>query len=149
MNDQRPYYGKPENQKNPGALNMHGLLYGGSVNREIPPDPELDGLGVDIEPPDAADSDTIRLESLVGDTGGDYFVYEVMTQDEYKTIAVFGVGRPPALPMSLSPLYKQQQEITAKKKKDLMKLCTQGAIPEQCHHWYMQLPVMKLSKNKA
>lgn len=60
---------------------------------------------------------------------------------EYRSIQVFGKGRPPALPKQLAKLYKSQLPISSQKKKDLLNLCRTGAIPQEFHGWYKQLPI--------
>ncbi|CAH2078818.1 unnamed protein product, partial [Iphiclides podalirius] len=74
--------------------------------------------------------------------------YKYMHSEEYKTISVHCIGRPRTLPTRLPQLYKKRLPISVQKKKDLLKLCRQGAIPED-FPWYKQLPTSSTAEDYA
>lgn len=57
-----------------------------------------------------------------------------------KKIPVAGRGRPHVQPYILKPAYSQQLQILEQKKKDLIKLCDTGLIPEELQNWYRNIP---------
>ena len=72
--------------------------------------------------------------------------YRYNYTDDYKRISVYGRGRP-SIPRDLSPAYKDRHDISELKKRDLMKLCTSLAIPEEFHGWYKDLPSSQRTKD--
>ena len=69
------------------------------------------------------------------------FLYSYEPMGEYrKVITKMPRGRR-SKPATLVQLYKKQLGISAAKKKDLVQLCQNGAIPDDVHEWYMNLPV--------
>ena len=67
--------------------------------------------------------------------------YRYSHDGDYKTINVFGRGRPPKM-NTVTPVmaYKSQLLVTKSKYDDLQKLCHSGVIPYELHGWYKDLP---------
>ena len=59
-----------------------------------------------------------------------FFKYELEDSVEFKRIKLVGEKRPNEQPL---PLYKGKLPISNAKKKDLLSLCKQGAIPSEFH----------------
>lgn len=58
---------------------------------------------------------------------------------EYKSIQLYGVGRP-ASKGNITNLYQSNLPISNEKKKDLVTLCRKMVIPVEFHSWYESLP---------
>lgn len=68
--------------------------------------------------------------------------YKYNYSENYKRIFVYGRGRPSAR-LTLTPAYTGKHAISEPKRKDLLKLCTKLAIPEEFHGWYNAIPSSK------
>lgn len=75
-----------------------------------------------------------------------FFKYNY-SDPEYRTLCIFGRGKPIDIPKKLTPLYKGLLPISEKKKASLMKLIASDDIPTEYHDWYKSLPVDKKKKN--
>ena len=62
--------------------------------------------------------------------------------EDYKRIFAYGRGRPSTV-HGLKPADADKHSISEQKKKDLLKLCTKLAIPEEFHGWYNSLQSSK------
>ncbi|KAJ8890875.1 hypothetical protein PR048_010384 [Dryococelus australis] len=67
--------------------------------------------------------------------------------NKYRSIYVFGKGRPPALPTQLTKLYKHLFPISKQNKKGFLHLCQTGAIPEEFLGWYNYPLLYKQTKH--
>ena len=73
--------------------------------------------------------------------------YRYNYSDDFKQINVYGRGRP-ILHLQLTKADHHQMPISEAKKKDLLKLCTQPAIPKEMHGWYKDLPTVKQTRDR-
>ena len=67
--------------------------------------------------------------------------------DDFKQISVYGRGRPNQQ-LQLKRAYYHQIPISEAKKKGLLKLCTQLAIPKEMHGWYKDLPTSTHTRDR-
>ncbi|ESO84982.1 hypothetical protein LOTGIDRAFT_168241 [Lottia gigantea] len=73
--------------------------------------------------------------------------YRYRYTDQYRCINIFNRGRPPIL--VLQKAFKSLIPICKAKKNDLVKLCTQGVIPNELHLWYKSLPTSNQAKDSV
>ena len=69
------------------------------------------------------------------------FLYSYEPMGEYRKVVTKVQRGRRSKPAALVQLYKKQLGITAAKKKNLVQLCPTGAIPDDVHEWYNNLPV--------
>lgn len=70
----------------------------------------------------------------------------------YRVLCVSGRGRTGSdnvIPATIGKLYSNQLPISGLKKENLLKLCSEEAIPVEFHAWYRSIPAENSKKDVA